>query len=82
MSTMRRDGLPDDKPRGPATAAPNAADLLRGVPAFSGLAENVRQELAARCELRTFRAGAPLLPSGVRWAGVGVVLSGEARLLD
>ncbi len=65
-----------------AHTAPNAADLLRGVPAFSGLAPSVREELAARCELRTFRAGAALLPQGGGWAGVGVMLAGEARLLD
>ena len=78
--------LLDDKQRGFATmfahAAPDAADLLREVPAFSGLAASVRAELVARCELRTFRAGAALLPAGEGWAGVGVVLSGEARLLD
>ena len=60
--------LLDDKQRGFATmsahAAPDAADLLREVPAFSGLATSVRAELAARCELRTFRAGAALLPAG------------------
>ena len=61
---------------------PGAADLLRGVPAFSGLSQNAREDLAGRCELRTFRAGAPLLPGRGRWAGVGVMLSGEARLLD
>ena len=65
-----------------AHAAPDAADLLRGVPAFSGLAASVRAELAARCELRTFRAGAAVLPAGGGWAGVAVVLSGEARLVD
>jgi len=52
------------------------------VPQFAGVAQSVREELAARCELRSFRAGAAILPAGVAWAGVGVVLSGEARLVD
>ena len=40
------------------------------------------ESLAARCELRSFRAGAPLLPADAAWAGVGIVLSGDARLID
>lgn len=59
-----------------------AADLLRDVPAFTGLSAQAREELAGRSELRTFRAGAALVPPSGRWSGLGVLLSGTAQLLD
>ena len=65
-----------------APTPPAAANLLRGVPAFSDLSAQAREELTGRCELRMFRAGAALVPPGGRWSGLGLVLSGTARLLD
>jgi HlyB family type I secretion system ABC transporter len=68
--------------RAAGSPAPTAADLLRDVPAFAALSAQAREQLAARCELRTFRTGAPLVPPDGRWSGLGVVLSGTAQLLD
>jgi HlyB family type I secretion system ABC transporter len=65
-----------------APTPPAAADLLRDVPAFTDLSAQAREELARRSELRTFRAGAALVPPGGRWSGLGVVLSGTAQLVD
>jgi HlyB family type I secretion system ABC transporter len=61
---------------------PAAADLLRDVAVFADLSAQAREELVARSELRTFRAGAALVPAGGRWSGLGVVLSGTAQLVD
>jgi ATP-binding cassette subfamily B protein len=65
-----------------AETPPGAADLLRGVPALAGISRDHLESLAARCELRVARAGAPLIPADRRWAGAGLMLSGEARVLD
>ena len=65
-----------------AESPPGAADLLRGLPALAGVARDHLDALAARCELRVVRTGAPLIPIDGRWSGAGLVLSGEARVLD
>ncbi len=61
---------------------PGAGDQLRGLPALAGVAREHLDALAARCELRVVRAGAPLVPPDGRWSGAGLILSGEARVLD
>jgi ATP-binding cassette subfamily B protein len=65
-----------------AESAPGAADLLRRVPALAGVPREHLEALAARCELRLARTGAPVVPSDGGWSGAGLVLAGEARVLD
>jgi ATP-binding cassette subfamily B protein len=65
-----------------AETPPGAADLLRGVPALASVAREHLDALVARCELRVARAGTPIIPPDSLWSGAGVVLTGEARVLD
>jgi len=64
-----------------ADTPPGAADLLRGVPALAGVARDHLESLAARGQLRMARTGAPLVPD-TRWSGAGVILAGDARVID
>jgi ATP-binding cassette subfamily B protein len=65
-----------------ADTPPGAADLLRGVPALAGVAREHLDALVSRSELRVARAGAPLVAPDGRWTGAGLILAGEARVLD
>jgi CRP/FNR family cyclic AMP-dependent transcriptional regulator len=56
------------------------ADVLRGVPIFSGLAEPVVERLAGRCVPRAVGEGFTLFRAGERCSGLYVVLEGRVRI--